>query len=86
MSTIAAVKRLFCSKVVLQTFLAGFFCVALEWTGIQSATTFTPDILRSAGITSSLNQLLGSFGISAWQVLTVIPIIFLVDRFGRKSI
>lgn len=55
-------------------------------TGIQSATLFTPSLLESAGVKEPLHQLLCSFAINVWQVLTNIPIIFLVDRFGRKTI
>ena len=86
MSAIAAMKRLFCSKVIIPLILGCYGMMALEWTGIQSATSFTPSLMQSAGLTDALDQLLASFGISMWQVLTVFPNIFLVDRLGRKTL
>ncbi|KAG2378001.1 hypothetical protein C9374_008623 [Naegleria lovaniensis] len=86
MPLLAVLKRLFCSKIVISTILASYYCFAIEWTGIQSATLFTPSLLESAGVKEPLYQLLCSFAINVWQVLTIIPIIFLVDRFGRKTI
>src|SRR3989338_1945456 len=86
MSTIKALKRLFCSKVIIPTIVSCYGCLALEWTGVTSATTFTPSLMETAGLKDPLEQLLASFGIAAWQIVTVIPIIFLIDRFGRKSI
>ncbi|KAF0976611.1 hypothetical protein FDP41_004510 [Naegleria fowleri] len=86
MPILKVLKRLFCSKVIIATLLASYYCFAIEWTGIQSATLFTPSLLESAGVKEPLHQLLCSFAINVWQVLTNIPIIFLVDRFGRKTI
>ncbi|KAG2377999.1 hypothetical protein C9374_008621 [Naegleria lovaniensis] len=86
MSFLQALKRLFFSKVIISTILACFYCGSLEWTGIQSATLFIPSLLESAGVTSPLYQQLASMGVAIWQIMTIIPCIFLVDRFGRKSI
>nr|CAG4716923.1 unnamed protein product [Naegleria fowleri] len=86
MSLIQALKRLFCSKVIISTLLTCFYCGSLEWTGIQSATLFIPSLLESAGVTSPLYQQLASMGVAIWQILTISPCIFLVDRFGRKTI
>ncbi|KAF0976612.1 hypothetical protein FDP41_004511 [Naegleria fowleri] len=86
MSFMAALRRLFCSKVVIALFISSFYCFAIEWTGIQSATLFIPALLESAGVKDALTQQLVAFGVFIWEVLTIIPFIFLVDRFGRKTI
>ncbi|KAG2378000.1 hypothetical protein C9374_008622 [Naegleria lovaniensis] len=86
MSFLAALRRLFCSKVVIAMFISSFYCFAIEWTGIQSATLFIPSLLESAGVKDGLAQQLVAFGVFVWEVITIIPFIFLVDRFGRKTI
>ena len=86
MSTIAACKRLFCSKVIKALIVACWGCFAMEWTGIQSSVMFLPSLIEAAGVSDPLGQQLASLGVSVWQLFCIFPTMFLVDKFGRKPL
>ncbi|EFC35417.1 predicted protein, partial [Naegleria gruberi] len=86
MSTIAACKRLFCSKVIKALIIACWGCFAMEWTGIQSSVMFLPSLIEAAGVSDPLGQQLASLGVSVWQLFCIFPTMFLVDKFGRKPL
>ena len=52
--------------------------------GIVPVILFLPITLRSAGLTNFYEITLASIGVSAWNIITALTTVFLVDCCGRK--
>lgn len=75
---------LFCDVSNVKRLLLGFLLTsALILTGVNSADFFMPTIFEMAGFDHTMVNI-GTIAVGAWSLLTTIPGVFLVDRYGRK--
>lgn len=58
--------------------------VTLQLTGINAIINFAPSIFEAAGLGSDNAQLFATVGVGAWNFITTLGALFLVERVGRR--
>ncbi|KAA6377686.1 MAG: sugar porter family MFS transporter, partial [Streblomastix strix] len=68
-------------------FLIGIIlALTQQITGINAIIMFSPNILQASGIQDTKMQLLTTIGIGAWNMVTTVIAVFLVDIIGRRPL
>jgi MFS transporter, SP family, galactose:H+ symporter len=74
-------SELFSQPLRFALWLAVAVAILTQWTGINTFLQYAPDLLKRAGMNSSMQT---SVGIPALNLLCTLLALFLVDRVGRR--
>lgn len=79
-------EKLFSPRLLQRTMIGVMVMVFQQWSGINALLYYGPTLVRSIGLLGDTSSLLVSGGIGIVQFLAVLPAIFYIDSFGRKSL